>query len=83
MILIMTVEPGKGGQKLIPETIEKIGGIKEYIQKHKLEIDIQADGGITKENINKLQEKGIDIAVVGSALINSKEYSRTVKELKN
>lgn len=38
---------------------------------------------LTKENINKLQEKGIDIAVVGSALINSKEYSRTVKELKN
>ncbi len=50
LLLIMTVEPGKGGQKLIPETIEKIRKLKEYIYQNNLETYIEADGGIIREN---------------------------------
>ena len=53
-VLIMTVEPGLGGQELIPETIEKISRMKKYLEQEKLEVDIQADGGINLQNIEKI-----------------------------
>ncbi len=81
-VMIMTVEPGKGGQKLITGTIEKIKKLKQYIEENNLEIDIEADGGIDTENIKKLKDAGVDIAVVGTALINAKDYKYTVNQLK-
>ena len=48
MVLIMTVEPGKGGQKLIPETVEKVRNLKKYIEDNKLETYIEVDGGVNK-----------------------------------
>lgn len=82
MVLIMTVEPGKGGQTLIPETIEKIEELHEYCKIHNLEIDIQADGGIGEDNIRTLEQKGLNIAVAGSAIINSSDYKQTIQKLK-
>ena len=82
-VLIMTVEPGKGGQELIPETIEKIEKFKKYIDSNNLEIDIEADGGINLDNIGKISKAGCDMAVVGSAIINSKDYKDTIKKLKD
>ena len=82
-VLIMTVEPGKGGQELIPETIEKIEKFKKYIDSNNLEIDIEADGGINLDNIDKISKAGCDMAVVGSAIINSKDYKDTIKKLKD
>lgn len=82
MVLIMTVEPGKGGQKLIPETVEKIQEIKNYITKNNIEIDIEADGGINNETIEQLRNAEVDIVVVGSAIINSKNYKEAIKKLK-
>ena len=82
-VLIMTVEPGKGGQELIPETIEKIEKLKKYIDSNNLEIDIEADGGINLDNIDKISKAGCDMAVVGSAIINSKDYKDTIKKLKD
>ncbi len=81
LVLIMTVEPGEGGQKLIPETIEKIKKIKEYIYQNDLELDIEADGGINKENVEELKQAGCDIIVAGTSIINSPNYSETISTL--
>ena len=82
MCLVMTVEPGKGGQKLISSTIEKIKKLNNYIKENDLELDIEADGGINVDNIKELADAGVNIAVVGSAIVNSDNYSEYMKELK-
>lgn len=81
-ILIMTVVPGKGGQKLIPDTIEKIKELKEYIINNDLDIDIEADGGINGENSKDLISAGVDILVSGNYIIASSNYNEAVKNLK-
>lgn len=81
-ILVMTVEPGKGGQKLIPETIDKVKKIKEYIESNNIDIDIEVDGGVNLENVEKLKKAGANIIVVGTAIINSKDYNKTIEEIK-
>lgn len=81
-VLVMTVEPGKGGQGLIPETIGKIRDLKTYIDENGLEADIEADGGIHTENCSELIEAGCNILVVGTAIINSDNYAKIIKELK-
>lgn len=83
MVLIMTVEPGKGGQSLIPETLEKIKQLKEYIENNNLEVDIEADGGINLETIQSVRDAGVDIAVVGNGIIKTDNYKETIKKLKS
>lgn len=82
LLLVMTVEPGKGGQKLIPKTIEKIRKLKEYTYQNNLDTYIEADGGINLENAILLKEAGVDIMVVGSFIINSENYKKTIQDLK-
>ena len=82
MCLIMTVEPGKGGQTLITDMVEKISTLKSYIEKNNIEIDIEADGGINKETIKDVVDAGVDIAVVGNGIIKTEDYIKTIKELK-
>lgn len=82
MLLIMTVEPGKGGQALIPETLDKVKTLKNYINENDLEVDIEADGGIKLENIKDVKEVGVDIAVVGTGIIKTEDYKETIKRLK-
>lgn len=82
MVLIMTVEPGEGGQALITETIGKIRILSQYIEENNLEIDIEADGGINTDNVSKLKEAGANIIVSGTAIINSNDYKNTVQLLK-
>ena len=81
-VLVMTVEPGKGGQKLIPETIEKIRSLRSYINNNNLEVDIEADGGINLDNIEEIKEAGLDIAVVGTCIIDSDNFKETINMLK-
>ena len=81
-VLIMTVEPGKGGQSLIPETVDKIRKVKKYIEEENLEVDIEADGGINSDNIATLADAGVDIAVVGTYLIGSENFKETIRKLK-
>ena len=81
-VLIMTVEPGEGGQKLILETIQKIKDLKQYIVKNNLEVDIEADGGINLENVSLLKEAGCDIVVAGTCIIQSENFKETIKKLK-
>jgi len=82
-VLVMTVEPGKGSQKLIPTTIDKIVKLKKYIEDNKLENDIEVDGGINLDTIKLVKDAGANIAVVGSFMINSKDYQYTMNALKN
>lgn len=81
-VLIMTVEPGKGGQKLLPETISKIQEIKDYIESYHLDIDIEVDGGINKETAKEVKEAGADILVAGSAIIKEKDFKKAIEDIK-
>lgn len=83
LVLIMTVEPGLGGQKLIPGTIEKVKELKEYIDKNNIDIDIEVDGGINLENKDILKKEGANMIVAGSSIINSKDYKETIINIKN
>ena len=81
-VMVMTVEPGKGGQALIPETIEKIKKLREYIDSNNLDTEIEADGGINLDNIKMLKDAGVDIVSVGTYIINAKDYKYTINKLK-
>lgn len=82
LVLVMTVEPGKGGQKLIPETINKVSQLKEYTEKNSIDIDIEVDGGINLENKEELKQAGANILVAGNAIISSTDYKKTIIKIK-
>lgn len=68
MVLIMTVNPGFGGQKLIPYTIDKVRDLKQLIDKKGLKTDIEVDGGVNLDNVGTLMDAGANIIVAGSAV---------------
>lgn len=70
MVLIMTVNPGFGGQKLIPYTVDKVRDLKKMIEKQGLKTDIEVDGGINLENVTELMDAGANIIVAGSAIFS-------------
>lgn len=82
LILVMTVEPGKGGQKILSDTLVKIKEVYEYIKTNQLDVLIQADGGINIANVEEIKEYGVDIIVSGTAIIESQNYSETIKKMK-
>lgn len=82
LCLVMTVEPGKGGQKLIPETVEKVKYLKEYIEKNNLDTYIEVDGGIKIETAKSVKDAGAEILVSGSGILNSKDYKEAIQKLK-
>lgn len=71
MVLIMTVEPGFGGQKLIPECMDKIAPIRKMITDKNLSVDVEVDGGITVENVGKAVAAGANVIVAGSAVFKN------------
>ena len=73
LILIMSVEPGFGGQKFMPEVLEKMRSVKDLINKKKLKTEIEIDGGINFENCNKAKEAGANILVSGSTIFNENQ----------
>jgi len=82
LILIMSVEPGYGGQLFIPETLAKISKIKKIIDDNKYNIKIEVDGGINDTNIKQLKEVGTDIVVSGSYIVKSDNYQNQINTLK-
>ena len=82
MCLIMTVEPGKGGQELIEATIDKIKTLKKYIDENNIEIDIEVDGGINLATADKVKEAGANILVSGTAILMANDYKVIIDELK-
>ena len=82
MVLVMTVEPGKGGQSLIVDTIDKVRKLSKYINDKNLEVDIEVDGGIKENNVYQLIDAGANIIVAGTEIINSKDMAKTIRKLK-
>ena len=70
MVLIMTVNPGFGGQKLIPYTVDKVRDLKKLLEKTNNKADIEVDGGVNLENVAALMDAGANIIVAGSAVFN-------------
>lgn len=83
MLLVMTVEPGFGGQKLIPETVSKVRQARSALQARGLTIGIQVDGGVTESNIHQLAEAGADVFVAGSAVFNAENRNLEIAKLRN
>ena len=71
MVLVMTVEPGFGGQKLIPECLDKVRKIRKVIADRGLNVDIEVDGGINDENVESALEAGANVIVAGSAVFKN------------
>ena len=82
MVLIMTVEPGYGGQALIPETIEKVRKIKAEIERRGLTVDIQVDGGINEKNAPEAISAGANILVAGSAVFKAADRKAAIDKLR-
>lgn len=78
MILIMSVEPGFGGQKFIPSSLEKIAETKAMIDEKGLSVDIQVDGGIYRHNVEEVLQAGANIIVAGSAIFNGDTKQNTI-----
>ncbi len=83
VILIMTVEPGFGGQSFMADMIPKIKEISEYIEKNNLECKVEVDGGINSETAIQSIEAGAEVLVAGNAIFNSPDPIQKVKELKS
>ena len=78
MVLIMTVNPGFGGQSFIESMIPKIEELKMLIDSEGLNVDIQVDGGIKPDNVDKVVRAGANVIVAGSAIFNSDDIKSTV-----
>lgn len=82
MLLVMTVEPGFGGQSFIPETVEKVRLIRRRIAEKGLACDVQVDGGINYETAPIVREAGANVLVSGSCLFRAQDMSEAVRKLK-
>ena len=82
MILLMSVFPGFGGQKFIPEVLPKIEEIAKMIQKSGKEIDLEIDGGITEENVRLVKDAGANVIVAGSTIFNQTDRAKIIKQLR-
>ena len=82
LVLIMSVNPGFGGQDFIPAVLPKIGALAQEKRRRSLNLEIQVDGGINEENAARVVTAGADILVTGSALFGSSEPQRMIQALK-
>ncbi len=81
-VLIMSVNPGFGGQQFIPSALEKVAQLKTIIRERGLSTLIQIDGGVNAGTISRISAAGTDVFVAGSAIFGSDDYKRTISELK-
>lgn len=82
-ILVMTVNPGFGGQKMIEDCLEKISTLKRVMKDRGLDIPVEVDGGVNTQTIKRTIAAGSDIIVAGSAVFGSKDYAATISNLRN
>lgn len=83
MCLVMTVEPGKGGQNYLSEMTDKVSCLKKYIDENNIEIDIEVDGGINLRTAEEVKKAGANILVAGTAILNAVDYKVIIDELKS
>jgi len=81
MVLLMSVNPGFGGQKFITSVVQKAKKLKELINKRNLNCLIQVDGGVNDKNIQELKDAGVDVVVAGSYVYGAADYSTAIKSL--
>ena len=82
MVLVMTVEPGYGGQKLIPETLDKVRALRAEIERRALCVDVQVDGGITAENAKDAVSAGANVLVAGSSVFGASDRKAAIENLR-
>lgn len=82
LIVVMSVEPGYGGQTFIPEVLPKIESAREWVESHELSADIQVDGGITPDNAGTVISAGATVLVAGTAVFRSEDPPAAVQALR-
>lgn len=82
IVLLMSVNPGFGGQSFIPHTLHKIRELRRWIDDNKLDVKIEIDGGVTLENAARITEAGADVLVAGNTVFGSKDPKATIARLK-
>ncbi len=82
LVLVMTVEPGKGGQTMLSEMAYKVKTLRQYVIENNLEVDIEVDGGINLRTMNSVKEAGANILVAGTAILKARDYGEIIKEMK-
>ena len=83
MILVMTVEPGFGGQAFIPDTLESVRAASEMVKARGLDIDIEVDGGINPSNIKDAYDAGARVFVAGSSVFRAQDAAEAISSLRN
>jgi ribulose-phosphate 3-epimerase len=83
MVVLMTVNPGFGGQSFIPEVIPKIEELRDMMDQRGVEVDIEVDGGINIQNIGTLAQAGANVFVAGNAVFGSSNYAETISMMRN
>ena len=83
VILLMSVNPGFGGQKFIPSTLRKLTQVRKLIDESGYKIRLEVDGGVGVQNIREIAEAGAYMFVAGSAIFNSEDYAETIKAMRN
>jgi ribulose-phosphate 3-epimerase len=83
LVLVMSVNPGFGGQKFIPQALQKIRDLKSMIREKKLNVLIQVDGGVNQDTIQSVSEAGADAFVAGSAIFGSPDYGKTIGKFRS
>ena len=82
LLLIMSVNPGFGGQKFIPSVLDKIKLARRMIDAKGLKVELEVDGGLRVENVGAISSAGADIFVAGSAIFGSKDYKQTISKMR-
>jgi ribulose-phosphate 3-epimerase len=82
LVLLMSVNPGFGGQSFIPSTLKKIERLKKVVHKNGYPLEIEVDGGIKIDNIQTVARAGADIFVLGTGIFKTKDYKETVQKLR-
>lgn len=83
VILLMSVNPGFGGQSFIPHTLEKLQQVRQLIDDSGLDIRLQVDGGVKPDNIKEIAQAGADMFVAGSAIFNQPDYKAVIDEMRS
>ena len=83
MVLVMSVFPGFGGQKFIPEALDKLRQVKAIISACGKEIDLEIDGGVTEENVQAIKDAGANVIVAGSTVFKATDRAGIIQKLKN
>ena len=82
LILVMSVNPGFGGQKFIESSLTKLENVERLLKSRDLNVRLEVDGGISVDNIGDARRAGADMFVAGSAIFGSEDYARTIKEMR-